>query len=230
MMNEQVTADTDTRKPYFISISEAETMTGIPNATLKRYVLNHPQFITYKKEGREYRILLSDMEKLKRIRQLYNDGLKKDGVNERLEADGLPVTLTSYSEEGADLVSMNEEMEEMKCLLRVQTEYIQRVDQRFEGLMQGLQQLSKENAELKHLLNRKESEEVASLRQSLLEDKQGQAKERAKEQTELLAKIEETAKKATAEQWEQLKLEQQEREAQEEQQPKKKGWLGWFLK
>lgn len=228
MMNEQVTVDTG--KPYFISISEAETMTGIPNATLKRYVLNHPQFITYKKEGREYRVLLSDIEKLKRIRQLYNDGLKKDAVNERLEADGLPVTLTSYSEEGADLVSMNEEMEEMKRLLRVQTEYIQRVDQRFEGLMQGLQQLSKENAELKHLLNRKESEAVNSLWQSLLDDKQGQAEEQEKEKAELLEKIEETAKKTIAEQWEKLKQEQQEREAQKDQQTKKKGWFARFRK
>jgi Fic family protein len=46
--NDQVNKDND----KYISISEAEKLTGIPNATLKRYMLNHSEFIQFRKKGR----------------------------------------------------------------------------------------------------------------------------------------------------------------------------------
>lgn len=97
----------------YISISEAERLTGIANATLKRYVLNHSHFVPHKKQGREYRIRLSDIETLKLIRKYYVSGLKREDINLKLEAGGLPITYTSNDSEGTELISVNETVQEV---------------------------------------------------------------------------------------------------------------------
>jgi len=180
-MNKQVNEashDND-KKAVYMGITEAEALTGIPNATLKRYILNHPQFIHFKKRGREYRIRITEIEKLKIIRKLYNDGHRMDVVNEKLEAEGLPITITSNSEEGLNMISVNEEVAELKTMLALQNQLLQQVvlkldvveKERVERerlLLQELQEsnhLYKQNiGELKQLLNRHESERISELR------------------------------------------------------------------
>ncbi len=182
MMDKRV--NDDYKNVEYIGITEAETLTGIPNATLKRYILNHPQFIHFKKMGREYRIRITEIEKLKVIRKLYNEGHKMEVVNEKLEAEGLPVTITSNSEEGLNLISVNEEVAELKNMLTLQNQLLQQVVLKLDDvekervererlLLQEIQesnQLYKQNiGEVKQLLNRHESERVSELRLSMEE-------------------------------------------------------------
>lgn len=141
----------------YISISKAEELTGIPNATLKRYVLNHSEFIQFKKQGREYRIKVTELEKLKLIRKLYNEGLKKEAVHERLVAEGIPVTIIVNESEDKSLVFVNEELTELKNMLKMQMEFNQHL----------LQELH----ELKQMVNRKEAEMIQELRNSMKQAK-----------------------------------------------------------
>jgi hypothetical protein len=141
----------------YISISEAEELTGIPNATLKRYMLNHSEFIQFKKQGREYRIKITELEKLKLIRKFYNEGLKKEAVNERLVTEGIPVTITLNESEDKSLVSVNEELAELKNMLKMQMEFN----------LHLLQELH----ELKQMVNRKEAEMIQELRNSMKQAK-----------------------------------------------------------
>lgn len=157
-VNDQVNNQVNDQVNKYISISESEQLTGIPNATLKRYILNHSEFIQFKKQGREYRIKVTELEKLKLIRKLYNEGLKREDVNERLEAEGIPVTITLDEAEEKGLISVNEEIAEMKKLLNMQ--------------MQFNQHLLKEVQELKRIVNRKEVEMIQELRNSMQEAKQ----------------------------------------------------------
>ena len=183
MMNKQVNG-ASLNDAVYIGITEAEALTGIPNATLKRYILNHPQFIHFKKIGREYRIRITEIEKLKIIRKLYNDGHKMDVVNEKLATEGLPITITSNSEDGLNLISVNEEVAELKSMLVLQNQLLQQVVLKLDDvekervererlLLQELQesnQLYQQNiGELKLLLNRHESERVSNLRVSMEE-------------------------------------------------------------
>lgn len=202
-MNEQMNEeDRKIKQPQYISISEAESLTNIPNATLKRYILNHPNFINYIKAGREYRINLNDIDTLKRIRKLYNEGLKKDVVNTRLEESGVPVTITIDSEdaEGFEVVSVNEELTEIKEMMKWLAKKFEEDKQ--EILLKAEEDkrtLTAEITELKQLLNRRNADEVANLRKSL-EDKKDDAeareKEKKREQQEMFTKIEEATDKA----------------------------------
>ena len=182
-MNKQVN-DASQNDSLYLSITEAEVLTGIPNATLKRYILNHPQFIHFKKMGREYRIRSTEIEKLRIIRKLYNDGHKMDAVNEKLEAEGLPVTITSNSEEGLNLISVNEEVAELKTMLALQNQLLQQIvlklndveKERVERERLLLQEIQVSNqhyqqniGEVKQLLNRRESERVSELRLNMEE-------------------------------------------------------------
>jgi hypothetical protein len=178
MMDKQVNEASHDDSEY-MGITEAEALTGIPNATLKRYILNHAQFIHFKKMGREYRISITEIEKLKIIRKMYNEGHKMDVVNEKLEAEGLPITITSNSEEGLNLISVNEEVAELKTVLALQNQLLQQVVLKLDDvekervererlLLQEIQesnQLYQQNiGEVKQLLNRHESERVSELR------------------------------------------------------------------
>jgi hypothetical protein len=186
MMDKQVNeaSHDDDKRALYMGITEAEALTGIPNATLKRYILNHPQFIHFKKMGREYRIRITEIEKLKIIRKLYNEGHKMDVVNEKLGAEGLPITITSNSEEGLNMISVNEEVAELKTMLALQNQLLQQVVLKLDDvekervererlLLQEIQesnQLYQQNiGEVKQLLNRHESERVSELRLSMEE-------------------------------------------------------------
>jgi len=126
-LKENQPEDTTTKKEaQYISISAAEALTDIPNATLKRYMINHDQYVDYRKIGREYRINVADIETLKYIRSLYNAGMRKEVVNEKLHSEGMPVTITFPSGDEADqkaLISVNEELAEVKKMLQAQMQF-----------------------------------------------------------------------------------------------------------
>ena len=163
----------------YMGITEAEALTGIPNATLKRYILNHANSSILRRWEGNTESGITEIEKLKIIRKMYNEGHKMDVVNEKLEAEGLPITITSNSEEGLNLISVNEEVAELKTVLALQNQLLQQVVLKLDDvekervererlLLQEIQesnQLYQQNiGEVKQLLNRHESERVSELR------------------------------------------------------------------
>ena len=66
-----------------------EALPEIPENSLKRYIQEHQEYLDFKKEHNRYKVHVSEIEKLTIIRQLYSAGLKKEEVNDKLEASGL---------------------------------------------------------------------------------------------------------------------------------------------
>ncbi len=113
-------------------------------------------------------IHVSAVETLKIIRKLYGEGLKKEAVDEHLRGAGVPVTITMDSEDSTALVSVNEELQELKKMMQLQMEFNQRLVQQMESDKQEMQEkFNKEIEGLKTLLNRHESEKVEQLRLSM---------------------------------------------------------------
>ena len=94
-----------------------EALPEIPENTLKRYIQEHQEYLDFKKEHNRYKVHVSEIEKLTLIRQLYGTGLKKEEVNEKLEESGLPITITYNANESRSLVSVNNELMDMKKLV-----------------------------------------------------------------------------------------------------------------
>lgn len=187
-MNEQMNNDEkEPEKASFISISEAEELTGIPNATLKRYMLNHEQFIYFKKEGREYRIKVTELDKLKYIRKLYTEGLKKEAVNERLERDGVPVTITFNPEESeTGLVSVNAELAEMKNMMKAQMNFNHHLLQELEEMKEATKAKDIELAE-----ERKKNQELLLKMQEGINDTNKALQEDQESNREMFSKMQE---------------------------------------
>lgn len=79
----------------FISIKQAEELTGIPEATLKRYMLKHDLFINFKKVHNHYQLKISALKKLELIRKWYSEGFKREAIDEMLSNEGLSMTITT---------------------------------------------------------------------------------------------------------------------------------------
>ena len=99
----------------FLSIKELkEALPEIPENSLKRYLLEHQNTWKFEKEHNRYKVHASDIEKLKLIRRFYSEGLKKEEVNAKLDEAGIPIVITFDSDEDQSLVSVNQELTDMK--------------------------------------------------------------------------------------------------------------------
>ena len=160
----------------FLSIKELkEALPEIPENSLKRYLLEHQEYLDVRKEHNRYKVHASDIEKLKLIRQFYSEGLKKEEVNAKLDEAGIPIVITLDSNEDQSLVSVNQELTDMKKLVSflVQQNEQSRIQQN--KVKEQNQQLIHEVQEMKQLIEemreeqeRKHESERALLRESIL--------------------------------------------------------------
>ncbi|WP_369355890.1 hypothetical protein [Lysinibacillus capsici] len=152
----------------YLTLKQLIEVVDIPENSCKRYLQEHEDFLNYKKVHNRYMIHVSAVETLKIIRKLYGEGLKKEAVDEHLRGAGVPVTITMDSEDSTALVSVNEELQELKKMMQLQMEFNQRLVQQMESDKQEMQEkFNKEIEGLKTLLNRHESEKVEQLRLSM---------------------------------------------------------------
>lgn len=167
----------------YLTLKQLVELVDIPENSLKRYIQEHEEFIRFDKEHNRYRIHASAVDTLKLIRKLYGEGFKKDAVNAQLKESGVPLTIVVTSEAGGiDLKNLNEELSEVKQMLQIQMQFNQKLVQEFQ--------------ELKQMVNRKEADEIGSLRKSLeLAKKETGEKERK----ELFAEIDKVADQAVKE-------------------------------
>lgn len=158
----------------------------IPENSCKRYLQEHEQFLNYRKVHNRFQIHVSAVDTLKTIRRLYGEGMRKEGVDEYLNSSGVPVTITVDSEEGKDLISVNQELQEMKKMMEMQVQFNQRIAQQMEADKKEMKEaFQQEIQELKTIINRQESEKITQLRVSMDESKQ--AVEKATATAEALA-------------------------------------------
>jgi len=174
----------DHKDNVYIGVTEACDLIGYDRSTLIRHLKKHESFITWKMRGKEYRILLNDIDKLKTIKKYYeveNDG---DAVNERLEREGFSVTIVYTAEENTDVVLVNDELQELKKMLQL---LYQKSESDKQELLQEIQtsrvevQSSRnEILELKQMVNRQNSDTSEKFR-LMMEDKKQVAEEVEKE-------------------------------------------------
>src|SRR3954466_1922466 len=163
---------------YLTMKEQRRKLPEIPENSLKRYIQEHQEYLDFKKEHNRYKVHVSEIEKLTLIRQLYGTGLKKEEVNEKLEESGLPITITYNADESRSLVSVNNELMDMKKLVsflvqqneqsRLRQNVVKEQNQHLIKEVQGLKDTIEEIRLTLENGNERETEIVGSLRDSLL--------------------------------------------------------------
>ncbi len=158
-----------------------EALPDIPENSLKRYLQEHAEYINFKKEHNRYKVQASEVEKLKFIRKLYSDGLKKEEVTAKLEEAGIPVIITVDNEEestSTSLMNVNHELTDMKKLVsflvqqneqsRLSQNKIREQNKQLIHEVQELKQTIEELRRAQEQGHEKESEKVTSLYEKLM--------------------------------------------------------------
>jgi hypothetical protein len=161
----------------YLSLKQLVELVNIPENSCKRYILEHKEFIKFDKVHNQYRIHTSSVETIKSIRKLYWEGHKREAVDDYLRGSGVPVMVTVDSEDsGKSLVNINEEVQNLKNMFRVQQENMLQMQMQFnQKLAPQIEEEKKELkeafheeiGELKQLVNRHESERISALRSNL---------------------------------------------------------------
>lgn len=78
----------------WLTISEIELKTGIPNQTLRRYIRLHGHHLRTTKRHKSYMVAEESVSVLTQIRDRYANGATTEEVEDYLAAKGIPVTIT----------------------------------------------------------------------------------------------------------------------------------------
>jgi hypothetical protein len=146
-----------------------EALSDIPENSLKKYLQEHEEFLDFKKENNRYKIHVSEIEKLKLIRQYYAAGLKKEEVTAKLKESGVPITITYDANENRSLISVNNELADMKKLVSFLVQQNEQSRIQHNKVKEQNQLLIEEVHELKHSIEeiiteqKMEYEKVTSL-------------------------------------------------------------------
>lgn len=156
----------------FLTIKELkEALPEIPENSLKRYLQEHEEYLNFKKEHNRYKIHVSEIEKLKLIRKYYSEGLKKEEVNVKLEESGFPKTITIDNDKSTSLVSINNELTDMKKLISFLVQQNEQTRIQYNTIKNQNQQLIHEVHQLQEILQnevKREAKTIAFLSESLL--------------------------------------------------------------
>jgi DNA-binding transcriptional MerR regulator len=146
---------TDIDDKWF-SVMDIEKKTGIPDATIRRYIRNHGYHLQIKKRGKSYLIANESLTTIKTIRSLYDKGKQLEDIEETLRKMNMPVTVTVTENEKEMTVSSSEvliqlqkDMNEQKKFnqslletLQKQQEYINtRLEERDRILLESIREL-----------------------------------------------------------------------------------------
>ncbi|RDZ05534.1 hypothetical protein C3744_29470 [Priestia megaterium] len=117
----------------WLTVLAIEKQTGIPNATIRRYIRNHGHHLNIRKKGKTYFIADESMNVMERIRALYDEGKTLEQVEEALIKAGTPMTVTVIEDDermdvnvGEALVSLDERMDEQNKIIQSLVEQMQK--------------------------------------------------------------------------------------------------------
>ena len=137
---------TDTEK--WLPVIEVEKQTGIPDATIRRYIRNHGHHLQIKKRGKSYLIANESLSVIKKIRELYDKGKQSEGVEETLSQMNMPMTITMTDDEkevtvntGQVLIQLQKDMNEQKKFNQL---LLERLDQQQEYIDNKLEERNQE--------------------------------------------------------------------------------------
>lgn len=147
----------------WLYVVEIEKQTGIPDATIRRYIRTHGHHLQIKKRGKSYLIANESLTGIKKIRELYDKGKQSEDVEEILRRMNMPVTITVTDDEkevtisaSEVLVQLQKDMNEQKKFnqslletLQKQQDYInQKLEERDRKLIESLREFSEAKKEI----------------------------------------------------------------------------------
>lgn len=133
----------------YLTISELEEKTGIPNSTCRRYLSTFEAFFLTKGGNRLKKYEERAVDVLLRIKQLYEDGGSKDEIHKALLND-FPLVVSGDKEDGEEqqtsivpTLATGEDIESIKIALQQQEKFneelLKRLDQQAEYIKKSLE-------------------------------------------------------------------------------------------
>jgi DNA-binding transcriptional MerR regulator len=154
----------------WLTISEAEEKTGIPERTIRRYINLHGHRLPIKRQHRVYYVSTDALPLLNEIRTYYADGLTAERVEEELSRVNIPATITIADTGKAvtateaintllgTVADMTDELAELKEQLAATTELVrkqdQKADERDQRLMEVLREIQEQKQQRKSFWQR----------------------------------------------------------------------------
>lgn len=147
----------------WFSVMEIEKQTGIPDATIRRYIRNHGHHLQIKKRGKSYLIASETLTVIKKIRELYDKGKQSEDVEDILRYMNVPVTITMTDDEkevtvnaSEVLIQLQKDMNEQKNFnqslletLQKQQEYITiKLEERDRRLIESIREMQEVKKEI----------------------------------------------------------------------------------
>lgn len=147
----------------WLYVTDVEKETGIPSATIRRYIRNHGHHLQLKKRGKVYMVASESLSVIKNIRDLYDQGKRLEDIEDALRSMNIPMTITVTHDEremtvnaSEVLVQLQKDMEEQKefnqSLLEIiqkQQEYINtKLEERDQKLLQSIREIQEAKKEI----------------------------------------------------------------------------------
>ena len=124
----------------FVTVAEAERITGIPGGTIRRYLRQHGHHFTYKKNNKNYFITKESLELLPRVRQMYSMGMTAPDVEDELVKIGRSVTITMAEHGNLVNVEIGQMLQDMKETITQLVEENQKQREANEAILRRVEQ------------------------------------------------------------------------------------------
>lgn len=109
-------------------INEFADKLNIPHQTLRRYITNHKHLIHFKKHHKAYNIHQENEDIIRRIREMYGEGLTTEEINDALTTSPeIIVTMDSETEGEREKLELNEVLNDMRKQIHKQNDHIEKL-------------------------------------------------------------------------------------------------------
>lgn len=146
----------------WLTVLDVEKQTGIPNATIRRYIRNHSHHLNIRKKGKSYYIASESLPTMLNIRQLYDDGKNLEQVEEALIQSDNPVIITVTTDDKQVTVNLGEALQDMKLAMNEQNIIIQSL----------IEQIQKQQEYIDNKLEERDKNLIAAIKESQESKKQ----------------------------------------------------------
>jgi len=145
----------NTEKKWF-SVLDIEKQTGIPNATIRRYINNHGVHLNVKKQGKGYYLAEESIKILQEIRKLYDEGMTAQHVNDTLVERAIPMTITISEGEQKTNIHVSEALQDMQKSIDEQNQVIRSL----------VEQMKQQQEYIDNKLEERDKRLIAAIRES----------------------------------------------------------------
>lgn len=153
----------------WLTVTDIEKKTGIPDATVRRYIRNHGHNFKIKKKGKSYLVASDSVELMKTIREWYAEGKQAEQVEDKLSKSGIPMTITVTDDEQNVTVQVTEYLQQQNEAMQDMRKNMAEMNEKYNALMEAFK-LQQEYIDRK--LEARDQKLIEALRENLETKKQ----------------------------------------------------------